>query len=72
MILVRKSSNKCHLYLPGNWLICFAINRPCAGADGFYLKIPQNGVIGNFTELAENPTLQELAVSNHRRDVPVA
>jgi len=34
--------------------------------------IPQNGVIGNFTELAENVTLQELAVSNHRRDVSVA
>jgi hypothetical protein len=38
-------------------------------ADG---QCSQNGVIGNFTELAENPTLQELAVSNHRRDVPVA
>ena len=22
-------------------------------------RLPQNGVIGNFTELAENPTLQE-------------
>jgi hypothetical protein len=43
MLFVRESSNKCHLYLPGNWLIYFAINRPCAGADGFHLKIPQNG-----------------------------
>jgi hypothetical protein len=43
MLFVRESSNKCHLYLPGNWLIYFAINRPCAGADGFHLTIPQTG-----------------------------
>src|ERR1700733_4830882 len=48
MLFVRESSNKCHLYLPGNWLIYFAINRPCAGADGFHLKIPQNAARGNF------------------------
>jgi hypothetical protein len=36
------------------------------------MKFPKNEVIGNFTELVENRTLQELAVSNHRRDVPVA
>jgi hypothetical protein len=36
-------------------------------------RLAKNGVSGNFDhELAENLILQELAASNHRRDVPVA
>jgi hypothetical protein len=46
---------------------------------GISTRFLENGVFRNYGfsnraagELAENPTLQELAVSNHRRDVPVA